>query len=714
MKILNFGSVNIDNVYQVPHFLQPGETLLSTGYARFPGGKGFNQSVALARAGATVFHAGHVGADGAWLVDFLRAEGVNVDFLTTVDAPTGHANIEVDPSGQNRILLEGGANQRLTADDIRAALTGVGIGKGDIVLLQNETSATADILRLASAAGATVAFNAAPMTPAVLDLPLECVGLFIVNEIEGAALAGTDAKADGYAMLNALRDKFPAADVLLTLGTGGCLYGRADDRVNSSFVPARSVRAVDTTAAGDTFIGYFLADLAKGTDPLFALDHATSASAYSVAHAGAAPSIPRPADHPAPWDRAAIRGTTDKDPVSYAVGEEIVFTLAFENAPSAADAEDYTVRWTRKGDDGVTEEGSLPAADMLEKPLVLRTSLACPGFVSVVATLHGPDGRPAGQPIQPNQWWAPLIAFEGGAGADIASLRGEPEPEDFDAFWTRQKAKLADVPVRATRVDAPSPTPGVRLYAVTIDCPGPRPVTGYLSIPEAASAEHPFPAQAGFQGYGMHAPVTPCTVPTDVIRLEINAHGVEIGREPAYYNAHFQSIFSHGYTYAFDPEENKDPENAYFTGMALRVLRALQYLKTLPEWNGKDLVAVGGSQGGLQSIWAAALDPDVTEARPEVPWCCDLAGITTNRMASPWHIPYVRGIDYFDPVNHARRVRCPVHIPRAGLGDYTCPPSGITILYNNLPGPKSIRYVQGSTHGYVPHEPNQDALRRQD
>jgi cephalosporin-C deacetylase len=715
MKILNFGSVNIDHVYHVPRFLQPGETMAAASSSRFPGGKGFNQSVALARAGARVFHAGHVGADGAWLVDFLRAEGVDTTFLTPVDAPTGHAIIQVDPSGQNCILLDGGANRRLAADDVRAALAGAAIGPGDVVLLQNETSATAEILSLSAATGATVAFNAAPMGEEVAGLPLDKVGLFIVNELEGAALCGTPEETDGGKILDRLRTKFPEADILLTLGSSGSLYGPHADRPAVHAFPAQSARVADTTAAGDTFTGYFLAARAEGAGPVSALDIATRAAAVCVSRPGAAPSIPRRDELAAPWDDTLLRGVCDRDPVSYATGDPIVFTLRFENPPEARHAEGCEVRWRLEGDDGATASGAVPAADVIAAPLEIRASLACPGFVRLRAVLHGPDGRPVCHPLRNEEWWEPLIAFDGGAGADIDALRAEPEPADFDAFWERQKAKLATVPVRAERVEAASPDPALRMFAVTVDCPGPRPVTGYLSMPAGASPANTFPAQVFFQGYGMNAPAPDRVsqpLPRDAIRFEINAHGVDLGRDDyRYYNDFFMALFSNGYPYGFDPEQNRDPETAYFAAMALRVLRALEYVRTLPEWNRKDLVALGGSQGGLQAMWAAGLDPRVTEAYPDIPWCCDLAGVTANRMASPWRIPYVPGIDYFDPVHHARRVRCPVHIPRAGLGDYTCPPSGIAILYNNLARAKSIRWVQGSQHGYIPPEPNQEAFR---
>ena len=197
----------------------------------------------------------------------------------------------------------------------------------------------------------------------------------------------------------------------------------------------------------------------------------------------------------------------------------------------------------------------------------------------------------------------------------------------------------------------------------------------------------------------------PGSVTPGQLVLRINAHGQELGRDEAYYKEFFESIKSRGYSYAFDPEQNKDPENCFFNGMVLRVLRAMEYLKSRPEWNGKDLIAAGGSQGGLQTMWAAALDPDVTVALPSITWCCDLAGASKDgRLTGPWRLKYVPELDYYDPVFMAKRIKtAEVKIQRAGLGDYTCPPSGLAISYKNLATPrKSIRWVQGSDHGFVP------------
>lgn len=289
-KILNVGSLNIDYVYQVPHFVQPGETLSSTGYARYPGGKGLNQSVALARAGAEVHHVGHVGVDGAWLVDFLKQNGAGVSHLSEVEGPTGHAIIQVNTNGQNCILIEGGANRKVTASNVSAAIKELGFEVGDYLLLQNETSSVAEIIALAVEKGIKVVFNPAPMDKTICDIDLSSVFLLVVNEVEAAELAG-QAECENYEQLLALlKQRYPKTNILLTLGSRGSVYSSEDGA--SNFEPAKKVVAVDTTAAGDTFIGYFLARIAEGAPVTEAMRLATCASAICVSLVGAAPSIP--------------------------------------------------------------------------------------------------------------------------------------------------------------------------------------------------------------------------------------------------------------------------------------------------------------------------------------------------------------------------------------------------------------------------------------
>ena len=287
-RILNFGSVNIDHVYRVPHFVRPKETLSSLEYRRFAGGKGFNQSIALARAGAAVSHAGYIGNDGTWLRDMLAEAGADVTHLQIVDTPTGHAIINVTPDGQNSIVLYGGANQTVAPDDARRVITS--FGEGDYLLLQNEISAMPSIMRLAYEHGLQIVFNPAPMDAQVPRLPLETVSCLLLNEVEGAQLAGTE---QPQAILEVLRRRFPKMTVILTLGPDGVL---ASDGGSAVSVPAPRVKVVDTTAAGDTFTGYYLAERLRGASFADALQTACAAAAICVTRAGAAASIPTRAE----------------------------------------------------------------------------------------------------------------------------------------------------------------------------------------------------------------------------------------------------------------------------------------------------------------------------------------------------------------------------------------------------------------------------------
>ena len=288
MSFLVFGSLNIDHVYQVDHLVRPGETLPSSTYRRFQGGKGANQSVALARAGADVFHAGRIGPEGHWLRDAIGAEGVDVTHVGVDEQATGHAIIQVDATGENSIILFGGANLTVTADDARHVLSH--FGEGDWLLLQNEISSLPAILLEALGRGMKVAFNPAPMTPAVQDYPLEHVELFVVNRTEGAALARVKSTAAAEEIMATLQSRFPGSAILLTLGSEGAFYGGKGASIRRRAEP---VEAVDTTAAGDTFIGYFLADFADGQPVSQCLAAASKAAALCVTKPGAAASIPK-------------------------------------------------------------------------------------------------------------------------------------------------------------------------------------------------------------------------------------------------------------------------------------------------------------------------------------------------------------------------------------------------------------------------------------
>ena len=289
MRIFVLGSVNIDRVYRLDHFVAPGETETADSFALHAGGKGYNQATALAKAGALVNLIGAVGADGKWLLVPLREAGVDTTRVLTIGSTTGHAVIQVDKDGRNNIFILPGANRLLTPAQLEAGLSYA--HEGDIFLAQNETSCVAEGIRQAKAKKMVVALNPSPFDARIAELPLELVDVFLVNEIEAAALANRASAADPFSLLASLRTKFPAARFVLTLGDKGALHA-APGTAEPDAVAGRAVAAADTTAAGDTFTGYFLAALSRGVAPAAALERANAAAAIAVTRPGAAPSIP--------------------------------------------------------------------------------------------------------------------------------------------------------------------------------------------------------------------------------------------------------------------------------------------------------------------------------------------------------------------------------------------------------------------------------------
>lgn len=290
MKILDFGSLNIDFVYQVDHIILPGETLSGGEVQQFAGGKGANQSVALSKAGADVYLAGKIGAEGKWLIEKLNNYGVNTDFVRIYNGPSGHTIIQVTPEGENSIILSGGGNRQIQDEEIEETLSF--FGKGDFLLLQNEINGTESIMRKAHDRGMKICINPAPFDKSVLAWPLELVDLFILNEHEAAGMAGVSVPADDrgfFTIMDSLTAKFPHAEIIMTLGEKGSLYGKGDERVSRQIT---SVKAVDTTAAGDTYMGYFLASRIEGIAPVDSMIRASRASAITVSRPGAMDSIP--------------------------------------------------------------------------------------------------------------------------------------------------------------------------------------------------------------------------------------------------------------------------------------------------------------------------------------------------------------------------------------------------------------------------------------
>ena len=284
MKVLNIGSMNLDHVYTVDHIVEPGETQSSTQLQLFLGGKGMNQSVALAKAGVEVYQGGMIGEDGSVFLDACQEYGIHADYIRTVDARTGHAIIQIDKNAQNCILLYGGANQALTEAYVDEVISQ--FNSGDILLLQNEVNLLPYIVDRGYAQGMKIVLNPSPFDDKLKAVDMTKISLFLLNEIEGYQLTGC---REPDAIIDSIRERFPHAAVVLTLGSDGAVYA---DQSCKHFQPIFPIKAVDTTAAGDTFTGYFIAGLAQGMEIPDILRMSAKASSIAVSRAGAVPSIP--------------------------------------------------------------------------------------------------------------------------------------------------------------------------------------------------------------------------------------------------------------------------------------------------------------------------------------------------------------------------------------------------------------------------------------
>ncbi len=287
MKILCFGSLNIDSVYQVEHIVQPGETLASSSASRNLGGKGANQAIAIAKAGCDVFFSGNIGEDGKAFLPILDSFGVDTSLVRTQAAFTGNAIIQVDKNGQNSIILSGGGNKEIPDSQIDEVLNM--FQKDDWLVLQNEINSLPLIIKKAKDRGMKIILNPSPFDNHILDYPLGDIDLFAVNEIEGAALAKTALSTDKDAILQAIHEEYPNAAILLTLGKDGACYKGKEGEFYHGIV---ETDVVDTTAAGDTFLGYFIASLCKEETIEDALKTASYAASITVSRKGAGVSIP--------------------------------------------------------------------------------------------------------------------------------------------------------------------------------------------------------------------------------------------------------------------------------------------------------------------------------------------------------------------------------------------------------------------------------------
>ena len=284
MKVLNIGSMNLDHVYNVDHIVQPGETQATTGMNIFLGGKGMNQSIALAKAGADVYHGGLIGKDGQAFIEACKEYGVNYDYIKKIEGKTGHAIIQIDKNAQNCILLYGGTNESLNEEFVDSVIKD--FDEGDILLLQNEVNMIPYIVDKAYERGMKIALNPSPFNEKLATVDMGKISYFIMNEVEGGQITGLTEPDD---IIAKIVEMYPDAKIVLTLGGDGAIYADKDVRFHQ---PIFKVEAVDTTAAGDTFTGYFLTGIIEGMDIQDILKMSAKASSIAVTRQGAVPSIP--------------------------------------------------------------------------------------------------------------------------------------------------------------------------------------------------------------------------------------------------------------------------------------------------------------------------------------------------------------------------------------------------------------------------------------
>lgn len=283
-KILNLGSLNIDYVYEVENFVQPGQSISNKALYSFAGGKGLNQSIALSFAGAKVYHIGKIGVEGNFLIQILKKARVNTSMIEKSKDASGHAIIQINKNGENCIIIHGGTNKNISKNSINKALAK--FAKGDFFLTQNETNLVPYAIEKAKQKGMKTVFNPAPVTSEVKNFPLNKVDIIILNETEAKELFG---KIKDYKELHKIRQHYGFETILLTLGSKGAILCEENTFYHQK---AHKVKVVDTTAAGDTFVGYFVAEKMNGKDSISAISTANTAASICVQTRGASNSIP--------------------------------------------------------------------------------------------------------------------------------------------------------------------------------------------------------------------------------------------------------------------------------------------------------------------------------------------------------------------------------------------------------------------------------------
>lgn len=373
--------------------------------------------------------------------------------------------------------------------------------------------------------------------------------------------------------------------------------------------------------------------------------------------------------------------STNKNPIWYTVGEEIEFTVFAKEDDDFISCE--KVSWQLEGDDGAELKGETEITP--ESPLVLKYTLNRAGFVHLKCIALDEKGEKQ----------EGFDQLDASAGANVLDIKySDTVPEDFDEYWAEIEKLVADTEVEVVSYEEKPADfhEGYRAFRVMVKTPCGRPASGCVTIP---NGDKKYPIRISFLGYGVHAAYF--EYDENKICAVFNAHGFENDKTDQQLEEAYRGEFS---WYGFDEKQNASKYDTYFRNMMIRNLIALKYTKTLSEWNGKDIISNGGSQGALQAITLAAHDKDVTKVEAYKPWFCDI-GAENEGYLKGWRPNHAEGIRYFDTVAQGTRLNCPITI-QCYLGDYVCPPKTVMALYNMIPCEKRIEFIQSATHSYFP------------
>lgn len=372
---------------------------------------------------------------------------------------------------------------------------------------------------------------------------------------------------------------------------------------------------------------------------------------------------------------------TDKNPVSYTLSDEITFTVYARKDGENIKCE--RVNWVLQGDDGGELKGWASITE--DVPLVVSYTLKRAGFVHLNCVAVDENGENI-EDFEP---------LDSSAGVNVLELTySDTVPCDFEQYWAEIEKTVAEFQTEVLYLKEENAKEGFKTYEVWIKTPSGRPASGYVSIPKK---EGSYPIRISFLGYGIHSAYY--EYDENKICACFNAHGFENGKT----DNELEKIYGEELSwYGFNNEENASNMTTYYRNMMIRNLLALKYVKSLPQWDKKNVLSVGGSQGALQAVTVAAHDSDVTEVIAYKPWFCDLNSVNKGYLKG-WRPDFAEGLRYFDTVAQAMQIKCPITI-ECYLGDYVCPPKTVMALYNSVKGEKRIKFIQSARHSYFPPE----------